>query len=100
VERGTPQGGSISPLRANIYLHYVVDLWFERKIKRQFRGQPERVRYADDLCLFFQNPADVGTMKTLLQVRLAQFGLTLSEEKTHKTTWVAAGIRKLMSDGD
>jgi len=85
VEKGTPQGGSISPLLANVYLHYVVDLWFERKIKRQFRGQAELVRYADDLCLFFQNPTDVGTMKTLLSARLAQFGLTLSEEKTHQT---------------
>ena len=85
VEKGTPQGGSISPLLANVYLHYVVDLWFERKIKPQFRGKAELVRYADDLCLFFQNPTDVGTMKTLLQARLAQFGLTLSEEKTHQT---------------
>ena len=85
MERGTPQGGSISPLLANIYLHYVVDLWFERKIKPQFRGKAELVRYADDLCLFFQNPTDVDSMKTLLQVRLAQFGLALSEEKTHQT---------------
>jgi RNA-directed DNA polymerase len=61
-----------------------VDLWFERKIKPQFRGQAELVRYADDLCLFFQNPTDVDTMQKLLQVRLAQFGLTLSEEKTHQ----------------
>jgi group II intron reverse transcriptase/maturase len=85
VERGTPQGGSISPLLANIYLHYVVDLWFERKIKPQFRGKAVLVRYADDLCLFFEQPTDVDTMRTLLQARLGQFGLTLAGEKTHKT---------------
>ena len=85
VEKGTPQGGSLSPLLANIYLHYVVDLWFERKIKPQFRGGAELVRYADDLCLFFGHPTDVDTMRTLLQARLAQFGLTLAEEKTHQT---------------
>lgn len=85
VEKGTPQGGSVSPLLANIYLHYVVDLWFERKIKPQFRGRAELVRYADDLCLFFERPEHGDTMRTLLQARLAQFGLTLAEEKTHRT---------------
>ena len=85
VEKGTPQGGSISPLLANVYLHYVVDLWFERKIKPLFGGKAALVRYADDLCLFFEQPTGVDTMKTLLAARLAQFGLTLSEEKTHQT---------------
>ena len=85
MEKGTPQGGSASPLLANIYLHYVVDLWFERKIKPRFCGKAELVRYADDLCLFFGNPTDVDMMRTLLQARLAQFGLTLADEKTHQT---------------
>jgi group II intron reverse transcriptase/maturase len=85
VERGTPQGGSISPLLANIYLHYVVDLWFERKIKPQFRGKAALVRYADDFCVFFEHATEVDTMRTLLQARLGQFGLTLAEGKTHQT---------------
>lgn len=85
VERGTPQGGSISPLLANIYLHYVVDLWFERKIKPPFGGKAALVRYADDLCLFFEKSTDVDTMRSLLEARLEQFGLKLAEEKTHKT---------------
>jgi group II intron reverse transcriptase/maturase len=85
VERGTPQGGSISPLLANIYLHYVVDLWFERKIKPQCRGQAALVRYADDFCVFFEHATEVDTMRTLLQARLGQFGLTLADEKTHQT---------------
>jgi group II intron reverse transcriptase/maturase len=85
VERGTPQGGSISPLLANIYLHYVLDLWFERKIKPQFRGQAALVRYADDFCVFFEHATEVDTMRTLLQARLGQFGLMLADEKTHQT---------------
>jgi group II intron reverse transcriptase/maturase len=84
AEKGTPQGGSISPLPANIYLHYVVDLWFERKIKPRMRGKSALVRYADDLCVFFEHGTEARTMKTLLQARLGQFGLTLAEEKTHQ----------------
>ena len=62
-----------------------MDLWFERKIKPQFSGKAELVRYADDLCLFFERPEHVEMMRTLLQARLAQFGLTLADKKTHKT---------------
>jgi group II intron reverse transcriptase/maturase len=82
-ERGTPQGGSISPLLANIYLHYVVDLWFDRKIKRQLRAGGSLVRYADDFVIFFRNAEDVVTVQALLKTRLAQFGLSLAEDKTH-----------------
>ena len=62
-----------------------MDLWFERKIKPQFRGKAALVRYADDLCLFFEQSTDVDTMRSLLEARLGQFGLKLAEEKTHKT---------------
>jgi RNA-directed DNA polymerase len=85
MEKGTPQGGSISPLLANIYLHYVLDLWFERKIKSRLQGKAHLVRYADDFVILFAKVEDVDSMKTLLLTRLAQFGLTLAEEKTHKT---------------
>ncbi len=84
-DRGTIQGGSISPLLANIYLHYVLDLWFEKKIKAQFKGKAYLVRYADDFCLFFKKPEHVETMKTLLIARLQAFGLTISDKKTHQT---------------
>lgn len=84
-EKGTPQGGSVSPLLANIYLHYVLDLWFEKKIKQQFNGRANLVRYADDFALFFNKASDVTTMQTLLMARLAQFGLSISEKKTHQT---------------
>lgn len=85
AESGTPQGGSISPLLANIYLHYVVDLWFEKKIKPKYDGNANLVRYADDFCFFFRHPSAVKSMKILLIARLAQFGLSIAEEKTHTT---------------
>src|SRR4029077_15805641 len=61
------------------------DLWFEKKIKPQFGGKAALVRYADDLCLFFEKSTEVDTMRSLLEARLEQFGLKLAEEKTHKT---------------
>lgn len=85
AEKGTPQGGSISPLLANIYLHYVLDLWFEKKIRPKYHGKANLVRYADDFCFFLNNPVDVESMMILLKVRLAEFGLTISEKKTHQT---------------
>lgn len=85
MEKGTPQGGSISPLLANIYLHYVLDLWFEKKVKGRLRGKAQLVRYADDFILFFAEPEDREDVEALLKARLAQFGLSVAEEKTHKT---------------
>lgn len=85
TEKGTPQGGSISPLLANIYLHYVLDLWFERKLKKSLQGQAYLVRYADDFVMVFSNQQDREDTHTLLKTRLAQFGLQVAEEKTHMT---------------
>ena len=85
TEVGTPQGGSISPLLANIYLHYVLDLWFDKKIKSQLRGDARLVRYADDFIILFENPDDIDAVKLLLKARLEQFGLAISEAKTHTT---------------
>ena len=97
MEKGTPQGGSISPLLSNIYLHYVLDLWFERKIKSRLCGKAHLVRYADDFVILFTRPEDVDVVKTLLTARLAQFGLEVSEEKTHKTELTP---RENRGDGD
>lgn len=85
TDEGTPQGGSISPLLANIYLHYVLDLWFEKKIQKQLRRKARLVRYADDFVVLFQDPQDLEDFKVLLRTRLAQFGLEIAEEKTHTT---------------
>lgn len=79
---GTPQGGIISPILANIYLHYVLDLWFERLEKRVLRGYTQLVRYADDFVIGVQHKGDAEKIRQDLAERLKQFGLTLSEEKT------------------
>lgn len=82
VEEGTPQGGIISPLLANIYLHYVLDLWVLRQRKRHARGEVYVVRYADDVVMGFQYEEDAMAMQKALADRLAEFGLELHPEKT------------------
>ncbi len=82
VPVGTPQGAVISPLLANIYLHYVFDLWAQRWRKQQAKGDVMIVRYADDSVLGFESKNDLDRFIEDLKVRLAQFGLTLNEEKT------------------
>lgn len=79
---GTPQGAGISPLLANIYLHYVLDLWVQRWRRRTARGRVSIVRYADDFVMGFQTGPDARQMRADLQERLQHFGLQLHEEKT------------------
>lgn len=83
-ERGTPQGGVISPLLANIYLHYTLDLWFEKRIKRESRGYTRLIRYADDYVACFQDSADASHFEQAMKVRLKQFGLEVAPEKTKR----------------
>lgn len=82
VEAGTPQGGSISPLLANIYLHYVFDLWVHSWRKRQARGDVIVVRYADDFVMGFQHRDDAERLLVALRQRLQRFNLELHTEKT------------------
>lgn len=82
TEEGTPQGSIISPLLANIYLHYVLDLWFEKRIKRQSRGKAFMVRYADDFVCCFQYETDAKEFYEALIQRLKEFNLSIAEEKT------------------
>lgn len=82
VQEGTPQGGIISPLLANIYLHYVLDLWVCQWRKRHARGEVYIVRYADDLVMGFQYEQDAKAMREALADRLANFGLELHPDKT------------------
>jgi group II intron reverse transcriptase/maturase len=81
-EEGTPQGGSISPLLANVYLHYVFDLWAQRWRKRQAHGDVIVVRYADDFIVGFEHRADAERFMGELRQRLATFHLELHPEKT------------------
>ena len=82
VRVGTPQGAVISPLLANIYLHYVFDLWTHQWRGRHAQGDMMIVRYADDSVLGFESKADVDRFLEDLKVRFAKFGLTLNEDKT------------------
>ena len=81
-ETGTPQGGVISPILANVYLHYALDLWAERVIRRQLRGEFYLVRYADDVVCAFQHQDDAARFAEALRGRLGKFGLRLNEAKT------------------
>ena len=81
-EEGTPQGGSISVLLSNLYLHYVLDLWFERVVKPRLRGEAYVVRYIDDFVLCFQYREDALRVQEALRKRLGKFGLTLEPRKT------------------
>jgi len=81
-ETGTPQGGSISPLLANIYLHYVLDLWAHHGRKRHYRGDVRIVRYADDFVVGFQHRDEAERFLSTLKERLRKFGLELHPEKT------------------
>lgn len=82
TERGTPQGAGISPLLANIFLHYVFDLWVHRWRRRQARGRVVIVRYADDFVMGFEDETDARKMVSDLKERLAVFGLSLHGDKT------------------
>jgi group II intron reverse transcriptase/maturase len=82
-DEGTPQGGVISPLLANIYLHYVLDTWLEQAVKPRLRGRVFSIRYADDFVLGFTCEADARRLLELLPKRFAKCGLTIHPDKTH-----------------
>jgi RNA-directed DNA polymerase len=82
TQTGTGQGQVISPLLANIYLHYVLDEWFEHEVKPRLRGQAAEIRYADDFILCFQYREDAERVLAVLTKRFAKYGLTLHPEKT------------------
>jgi RNA-directed DNA polymerase len=82
TEQGTPQGGNLSPALSNIFLHYVLDLWFEKRVKRQVRGGCFLVRYADDFLCMAQYKEDAQSILQAIRERFAEFDLALHPEKT------------------
>lgn len=93
-EVGSPQGGPISPLLANIYLHYALDLWFQRRYARQCHGRVYLTRFADDFVVAFEYAGEAQRFHLQVQARLREFGLELAEEKTRLLTFgrVAASM--------
>ena len=81
-ESGTPQGGVISPILANIFLHEVLDTWFEREVKPRLKGRAFLVRFADDAVISFSSETDARRVLEVLPKRFAKYGLTLHPEKT------------------
>ena len=81
-ESGSPQGNGASPSLANIYLHYVLDLWFEKVVKKEAKGEAYLIRYADDFVCCFQYKSDAEKFYSSLPERFAKFGLELAMEKT------------------
>jgi RNA-directed DNA polymerase len=87
-QAGTPQGGVVSPLLANVYLHYVLDVWFERQVKPRLKGRAFLVRYADDFVMGFACEEDARRVLEVLPKRFGKYGLTLHPDKTRLVPFV------------
>lgn len=81
-EIGTAQGSVLSPMLGNVYLHYVLDLWFEHQVKPRLRGQTTLIRYADDFAVCFEHEDDARRVMAVLGKRMGRYGLTLHPDKT------------------
>lgn len=99
-EAGTPQGGVISPLLANIYLHEVLDVWFEREVKPRLKGTAFLVRYADDFVIGFAHEEDARRVLEVLPKRFGKYGLALHPDKTRLLDFRSPRNRKDSDDDD
>ncbi len=98
-ETGTGQGQPISPLLANVYLHYVLDEWFEEVVKPRLKGEAHEIRFADDAILCFEHKEDAEKVKEALSKRFGKFGLTLHPEKTRLVEFGRYAARKREETG-
>lgn len=99
-EEGTPQGGVISPLLSNLYLHEVLDKWFERVVKPRLKGRAFLVRYADDAVLGFEREEDARRVMAILPKRFDRYGLTLHPDKTRLIDFRSPVRRAVPPDND
>lgn len=90
---GTPQGGVVSPILANIYLHNVIDEWFEETVRKHCMGQAYLCRYADDFVCAFENAKDAERFYIALSQRLERFGLQVAEDKTRSIEFSHCKVR-------
>jgi group II intron reverse transcriptase/maturase len=98
-ETGTGQGQPISPLLANVYLHYVLDMWFEEVVKPRLKGEAYEIRFADDAILCFQHKEDAEKVLKVLSKRFEKFGLTLHPEKTRLIEFGRHAARNVRRQG-
>lgn len=98
-EAGTPQGGVISPLLANVYLHHVLDEWWTRDVLPCVHGRAFLVRYADDFVMGFEDERDAKRMMETLSKRFGEFGLALNEKKTRRVDFHRPGENGRLADG-
>ena len=99
-ETGTPQGGVISPILANVYLHYALDMWFQKVVIPHCRGQAYLIRFADDFVCAFEYEEDARRFYGVLGKRLSKFGLELSAEKTQIIPFSAKALGRVASSFD
>lgn len=91
--KGTPQGGVVSSLLANVYLHNVIDVWFEDVVCPKLRGRAKLVRFADDVIIVIERPDDARRVMDVLGKRLGKYGLALSAEKTQMVSFRRPDLR-------
>jgi RNA-directed DNA polymerase len=99
-DEGTPQGGVISPLLANIYLHYALDLWFEKVIRKNIGGYARMIRYADDFVICFQYETDALKFRRELVKRLGKFGLEVEPTKTRVMKFGRFAVQNAKAKGE
>jgi group II intron reverse transcriptase/maturase len=90
-EQGVPQGGTISPMLSNIFLHHVLDKWFEQEVKARLAGDAHLFRFADDAIMLFSHESDAQRVLAVLSKRFAKFGLALHPDKTRLTRFLPTG---------
>lgn len=100
TEKGTPQGGIISPMLANIYLHYCLDLWFTRSFAKSSVGEARLIRYADDFVCCFRYESDARRFRAELDGRLAKFGLEVAVEKTKVLEFGPLALSRARAKGE
>ena len=99
VDKGTVQGNVMSPILANIYLHFVLNLWFERVAKKQLKGYAKLIVYADDFVVCFEDKESAGQFSEMLKQRLAKFGLKIAEDKSRVIEFGRAVWEKARREG-
>lgn len=99
-EKGTPQGSVVSPMLANIFLHYVLDDWFVRQVKTRMKGRVFLIRFADDAIIGCELESDAHRIMTVLPKRFGRFGLTIHPEKTEQVRFRKPGKKKDAGKGN